>query len=173
MTAAERRNKVTSEERDLIIKMWNEGTLRSEISHKLGRSPHTIRDVLRRLQKAGVIKRRAEPTKVTPDDISRLAERYSVTQDMATILYAFSNRRCTAEALSSFESLLALYCSQKGLCYYTGRRLATDGPNKAVLVSTDGLGKVLCMDIVREFRGKLPHNTFLKMVKAISAHLLV
>lgn len=166
-----RRQAITEKDKERIAELWRSGLPRSKIALELCRSENTVKDVIYRLQRNGVIQRRADDYTITDDDITALSVEYNVSESTVAYLLKLSKKRSGAEALPALRSLLALYCSQGKRCYYTGLPLSDSGSRKAVLVKTEGLGSVFCTDIVRSFRGKLGHRTFLRMVKAISTTL--
>lgn len=171
---AQQRRKVTEEHKAQIQGLWNAGVSRRAIANTLGFSVNTVRDVIKRLQKQGTIQKRHEAMQLSDDDVQSLAEEARVSVEVVKYLLAMARKeRKNVSMRAVVGSYLALWTSQRGRCYYTGAHLTVDdSPRTAVLVHTGGIGKVFVSRLARDFRGKMPHTTFLRMVGAVARYSL-
>lgn len=171
---AQQRRRVTEEHKAQIQGLWNAGVSRRSIANTLGFSVNTVRDVIKRLQKQGTIQKRHEAMQLSDDDVQSLAAEAKVSVEVVKYLLSMARKeRKNVPMRAVVGSYLALWTSQQGRCYYTGATLTVDGsPRSAVLVNTGGIGKVFVSKLARDFRGKMPHHTFLRMVGAVARYSL-
>ena len=171
---AQQRRRVTEEHKAQIQGLWNAGVSRRAIANTLGFSVNTVRDVIKRLQKQGTIQKRHEAMQLSDDDVQSLSSEAKVSVEVVKYLLAMARKeRKKVPMRAVVGSYLALWTSQRGRCYYTGAQLSVDdSPRTAVLVHTGGIGKVFVSKLARDFRGNMPHNTFLRMVGAVARYSL-
>lgn len=171
---AQQRRRVAEEHKAQIQGLWNAGVSRRAIANTLGFSVNTVRDVIKRLQKQGTIQKRHEAMQLSDDDVQSLSSEAKVSVEVVKYLLAMARKeRKNVPMRAVVGSYLALWTSQRGRCYYTGAHLTVDdSPRTAVLVNTGGIGKVFVSKLARDFRGKMPHHTFLRMVGAVARYSL-
>lgn len=171
---AQQRRKVTEEHKAQIQGLWNAGLSRQSIANTLGFSVNTVRDVIKRLQKQGVIPKRHEAMQLSDEDIQSLAQEAKVSVEVVRHLLTLARKeRKNVPMRAVVGSYLALWTSQQGRCYYTGATLTVDGsPRSAELVQTGGIGKVFVSKIARKFRGNMSHQSFLRIVGAVARYSL-
>lgn len=111
---------------------------------------------------------------LSDDDVQSLSSEAKVSVEVVKYLLAMARKeRKNVPMRAVVGSYLALWTSQRGRCYYTGAHLTVDGsPRTAVLVHTGGIGRVFVSRLARDFRGKMPHHTFLRMVGAVARYSL-
>lgn len=171
MTNVVNRKRVTNEEVAQVIRDWELGVSRKAISENLGRSENTVREILKRLQREGKIRKRVEQVRVTESHLQSLSTESGLSMEVLSYLLPYAKKRGTDETLRSLKSLVALWKSQRGRCYYTNVPLGVNGVTKAELVRTSKLGSVFVTSVVKQFRGELSHTTFLKMVNLVATQL--
>lgn len=170
----QKRKRVAPETVQTIVEMWKQGLSRSDIAKQLDMSVNTVRDILKRKRKEGVVEPRYERATITDEDYQRVASEFSMEVHTVQWLQGFCRKgRGYAAILFELRALCSLWSAQNGRCYYTGAVLGTDGDmRQAALVPSVGQGKVFVCAAVMKLRGNLTHKQFLQLTKAVAKYAL-